>query len=870
MVLLEQSKQLKVYYDNILDGPLGKSDTHKWVRPTCPLGQIITGNEQDEERYLPLTGGTMLGDINMRLNYITDLPTETKAQVLAGPTHALSYNTAKNVFIADPAEKDLDLKDTFKVRRMAICQDPGDAANKFYVDGFLNKGGGEMSGTINMGGHYVNNMAQLNRSRMRIYPDAALSYNSGRTVFVEKSDNIPGTILTDDVDANKHTITDLKVFTRQEVTTTDKTAALNYESIKPFLGGSQGAYLPESGGTMTGDIDMGKHAVTNLKTPTFDQVIGNPSNALTYAGAKKVFVEQSDDKIYGNTLEQSLNCNGQSLTDLAVVDRGHIKTSQKRYALCWDSVKDFIPDASKLLHLSGGDMTGNLDMNTHYIMNLPKMSKTYVQGGGRHNALSYESLKDLIPASPAIQNTHEIAATSFSLPSRLIFDITQHFTGKVRFTSEQLSTDYPQTFGYLGLYTKNIASSDDPGMHFRPCSAIMGCYMSLQEGSYNLHNDKTKTPAYTQLDKKFRLSPTWYNPDEKDLKRKGLKGSVVNPRLDAPITFEDCYEFRFAKYIKINHVLVTLPKGFEKAEQEYYDRSYSTVYQWTELSKGLWGLATIKNFNGWPRVEYNFDMDPSTLGDISNPLNGQRDYQNRVSPRPRPAKCFCTIRVHDITNDRTEIFRNPTNLLDFDVNTFRSITLEKFYVMTPDFPKTKGLELGSISNQHEFSVGLEFLDNLNRPQWFQWVPLNGTVKDRFPLMWHYGATGSNGKAGLVSFRSDNETDTVKNFLSGKDTSPYDNPTANPGVGPSMHHQYGFGIDNYCRRYVCSVGNHAYVSQGYKYQPRPFGMEGEVGRYEDQNQKTGCLEDPAATLSDKSCFFNPDMFPSSMILNYSFV
>jgi hypothetical protein len=159
--------------------------------------------------YLPLSGGTMTGNINMGTHEVSNLPAPTNAS---------------------------------------------DAATKGYVDtadsALLPKAGGTMTGNINMGTHEVSNLpAPTNAS------DAATKgyVDTADSALLPKA----GGTMTGDINMGTHEVSNLPAPTNASDAAT-----------KGYVDTADSALLPKAGGTMTGDINMGTHEVSNLPAPT--------------------------------------------------------------------------------------------------------------------------------------------------------------------------------------------------------------------------------------------------------------------------------------------------------------------------------------------------------------------------------------------------------------------------------------------------------------------------------------------------------------------------------------------------------------------------------------------------------------------------
>lgn len=125
-------------------------------------------------------------------------------------------------------------------------------------------------------------------------------------------------------------------------------------------------YLPKNGGTMSGVIDMGNNAISNLKDPTantdavnkrsVDKAVETVNNSIAQTNAK---VTEVEGKVTANTqnitnLTTKVDSNTQNITEInnkITKIEGDITTVEGNY-----------------LPLTGGTLTGNLTMGTNQIV----------------------------------------------------------------------------------------------------------------------------------------------------------------------------------------------------------------------------------------------------------------------------------------------------------------------------------------------------------------------------------------------------------------------------------------------------------------------------------------------------------------------
>lgn len=199
-----------------------------------------------EGNYLPLTGGTLTGNLNMGTN-----------QVVLDQGHIAAGNNT--LLMEGYPEVDVD---GAKISMVASPTDLMDAANKEYVDNavagvkptedYLPLTGGTMSGDINMG---VNNSVRFGAANYALYQNEGTGHlvltGNSNTDIVEMN-NI-GTLQF----GNKTTIKNVKTPTNNGDATpksyVDGQIALAKNDVKEQMQG----YLPLTGGKLSGNLLMG-------------------------------------------------------------------------------------------------------------------------------------------------------------------------------------------------------------------------------------------------------------------------------------------------------------------------------------------------------------------------------------------------------------------------------------------------------------------------------------------------------------------------------------------------------------------------------------------------------------------------------------
>ena len=228
-----------------------------------------TGISASTGPWLPLAGGTMSGDIAMGTNNITNVGT------LSGSTNS---RTADNI-VSNTGTGTLNNLVSFVSDK--VVKDTGISASS---GPWLSLTGGTMSGDIAMGTNDISNIGTVSGA-----------------INSRTADNIVSNTGTG-------TLNNLVSFVSDKV-------------IKDSgISTSSGPWLPLAGGTMTGNINMNTHDLTNVNKITTSSSTINIGQSNTIPGTGSVFVGASNtggganaSMIYGRTNNASGSTNGQSI-----------------------------------------------------------------------------------------------------------------------------------------------------------------------------------------------------------------------------------------------------------------------------------------------------------------------------------------------------------------------------------------------------------------------------------------------------------------------------------------------------------------------------------------------------------------------------
>lgn len=112
---------------------------------------------------------------------------------------------------------------------------------------------------------------------------------------------------------------------------------------------------------MTGSLDMGGKQIKNLGSSN------NNTSAITVGDVKANYLNLNGTK----SMTGQLNMGNEAIKSVLTVDINPSDNNTLNYAATNKSIKDVQKDMqNKYFQLSGGSMTGNINMNNHSIVNL--------------------------------------------------------------------------------------------------------------------------------------------------------------------------------------------------------------------------------------------------------------------------------------------------------------------------------------------------------------------------------------------------------------------------------------------------------------------------------------------------------------------
>jgi hypothetical protein len=147
--------------------------------------------------------------------------------------------------------------------------------------------------------------------------------------------------------------------------TASSTTALYGDSTYKTV--SDATKLPLSGGTLTGNVNMGTHNVTNAGTVTATNFVGDGSALTSVNDSTKL-------PLSGGTMSGNLNLGGHQIVGDLAVSGGNIITDGTVTVGTGITFADSTIQATAALPLTGGTMSGNIDLNSGNIANIATLS----------------------------------------------------------------------------------------------------------------------------------------------------------------------------------------------------------------------------------------------------------------------------------------------------------------------------------------------------------------------------------------------------------------------------------------------------------------------------------------------------------------
>lgn len=314
-------------------------NTHKITGVATPTGNTDAANKEYVDNaisgdYLPTSGGTMSGNIDMNGNTIQNVKDPVNAQDAANKEYvdAIGEGVGKNFLPTSGGAMsgNIDMGGN-SIQNVKDPENAKDAVNKGYVDNttteldgkFLPLAGGTMSGSIDMRSQPIEkasyirfdndsiittksygNKKGLNTSSANVFEVANLL---ATTISNKVETFAPGISFRNDKIAFGKWTTDATSFAVNPHNTspvitgvgdpiTDADAANKYYVDNAVKNINRSGYLPITGGTMTGALNMGAYSILNCLSYGLDAT--HKLQLVNYEGVKAIGALDNNDPAY--------------------------------------------------------------------------------------------------------------------------------------------------------------------------------------------------------------------------------------------------------------------------------------------------------------------------------------------------------------------------------------------------------------------------------------------------------------------------------------------------------------------------------------------------------------------------------------------
>lgn len=329
---------------------------------------------------LSLTGGTVTGDINMSGNKITNIGTPSNS----GDIVNKSYVDTQITNISNSINNYLPLSGgtmsgninlgNHSIINVANPINASDVANKSYIDNtieslsnelqdiYLPLTGGMLSGILNLNNNRITGVGTPTSNSDAANKNYVDTYISGAGSTIVKNNLTESRTLISDTSGkvSVSTITSAELGYLDGVTSNIQTQ-LNEKANSNHTH----SYLPLSGGTMTGSINLGTNRIINLATPTsssdavnksyVDTQLNSKQNIITGAASTVTTNGLTGNRVVVSTTEGKIGISSVTSTELGYLN-GVTSSIQTQL--------------NNKLSLSGGTLTGDINLGTHKITNL--------------------------------------------------------------------------------------------------------------------------------------------------------------------------------------------------------------------------------------------------------------------------------------------------------------------------------------------------------------------------------------------------------------------------------------------------------------------------------------------------------------------
>ena len=473
--------------------------------------------------YLPLSGGTLSGTLNLSNNRIMGVGTPTsnndavnKSYVDnyitgAGSTIAKNNLTASRVVVSDTSGKiSVSGVTTAELGYLSgatsnIQTQLNNKAASSHTHNYLPLAGGTMSGAINLGTNKITNLGaptsgtdattktyvdtQIATKQTTITGAAStitssnltsnrvtISDNGGKigisditTTELNYLDNVTSNIqtqlnnklslsggtMTGDINLGTHKITNLGTPTSN---TDAATKSYVDTAVANVSGGVSGAYLPLTGGTMSGEISMGNNKITNISTPTQNTDAVNKQYVDTQITSARPNITGAASTIITSNLTASRavisDSNGKiAVSDVTSTELGYLDGVTSAIQTQLNSKASTSHAHSQYLPLSGGTMTGNITLQSGVNIQIAVPGTNRI--GDASNPIYLGCFHSLI--------TNDISTTSGTISNNPEFDID---IANKKYVDDQIATITGGVTGqFLPISGGTMVGNIDMGNH---------------------------------------------------------------------------------------------------------------------------------------------------------------------------------------------------------------------------------------------------------------------------------------------------------------------------------------------------------------------------------------------------------------------
>ncbi|MCP4055171.1 MAG: hypothetical protein GY739_19440, partial [Mesoflavibacter sp.] len=363
---LESQKIIELMKDIDLHGNINVKNNKRITGLQTPVGNSEPATKAYVDshtggNYLPLSGGTLTGDLTFGLEKKINIGNGNRITTLVNNDIVFYKGSGSTKFFAINENENYTSQrlnmNSNKIVNVSNGTDAGDAVNRAQLDTKLNLTGGTITGDLNLGGNNMFNINEVN-----------LAGNNGRFVYFATGagagTNIQSAQANDTIYFSKHASIDktLNINTSTKLCSFYGNIDMNNNRISNLNGGVAPAdavnraqldtKLNLTGGTMTGTLNFPNNGVINFGNTSVNNIVGGNDFTVIRGGADHYFAV-NQLRIDSNV---DYRLNNHKITELANGTAGT------------DAVN--LNQLNGKLSLSGGTMSGALAMGNNKITNV--------------------------------------------------------------------------------------------------------------------------------------------------------------------------------------------------------------------------------------------------------------------------------------------------------------------------------------------------------------------------------------------------------------------------------------------------------------------------------------------------------------------